>query len=166
MIVTETQTSIPISEGSLLRLLGVVFPPGLSHPRVGEPITNIGRGSAVHPLGASANSRKSTPSLRFEDCEMVVEDGQSWVVVGTSGAGKDVLLQVGTRYCDGQAALTSLPSFSGAAVVVRSYQNPPFPSSARRSFSLPDPPTHPARSLQTRLTRILLTPTQVPNRFL
>lgn len=75
------------------------FPAGLSHPNAEEPIINIGRSSAVYPLGASANPQRSVPSLRFEDCEMVVEEGQAWVVVGTSGAGKDVLLQVGRSYC-------------------------------------------------------------------
>ncbi|KAF9650289.1 P-loop containing nucleoside triphosphate hydrolase protein [Thelephora ganbajun] len=66
---------------------------GLSHPKAEQPIVNIGRNSAVYPLGASASSQRSIPSLRFEDCDMVVEEGQAWVVVGTSGAGKDVLLQ-------------------------------------------------------------------------
>jgi len=70
------------------------FPAGLSHPKAEEPIVNIGRNSAVYPLGAAASSQRSIPSLRFEDCEMVVEEGQAWVVVGASGAGKDVLLQV------------------------------------------------------------------------
>ena len=73
---------------------GMDFPVGLSHPKAEEPIVNIGRNSAVYPLGASASSQRSVPNLRFEDCEMVVEEGQAWVVVGTSGAGKDVLLQV------------------------------------------------------------------------
>jgi len=78
--------------------VGVDFPAGLSHPKAEEPIVNIGKNSAVYPLGASASSRRSTPSLLFEDCEMVVKEGQAWVVVGTSGAGKDVLLQVGRSY--------------------------------------------------------------------
>lgn len=73
---------------------GMDFPVGLSHPKAEEPIVNICRNSAVYPLGASASSQRSIPNLRFEDCEMVVEEGQAWVVVGTSGAGKDVLLQV------------------------------------------------------------------------
>jgi len=77
------------------------FPAGLSHPKAEEPIVNIGRNSAVYPLGASANPQKSTPSLRFEDCGMVVEKGQTWAVVGTSGAGKDVLLQVSRSSCYG-----------------------------------------------------------------
>jgi ABC-type glutathione transport system ATPase component len=74
------------------------FPAGLSHSKAEEPIVNIGRNSAVYPLGASASSQRSTPSLRFEDCEMVVEEAQAWVVVGTSGAGKDALLQVSRSY--------------------------------------------------------------------
>jgi len=143
---------------------GMDFPAGLNRPKADEPMVNIGRGSAVHPLGTAANSRKSTPSIWFENCDMVVEEGQSWVVVGTSGAGKDLLLQVGAKSYNGQAALTlSLP---GAAVVARSHQNPPFPSSARRSFSILDPPSYPARSLQIRLPRLVLTPTKVPNRLL
>lgn len=74
------------------------FPTGLSHPKVEESIVNIGKNSAVYPLGASASSQRSIPNLRFEDCEMVVEEGQAWVVVGTSGAGKDVLLQASKSY--------------------------------------------------------------------
>ena len=70
------------------------FPAAVRHPKAEEPIVNIGRNSAVYPLGASASSQRSTPSLLFEDCEMVVEEGQAWAVVGTSGAGKDALLQV------------------------------------------------------------------------
>ena len=70
------------------------FPGGVRHPKAEVPIVNIGRNSAVHLLGASPSLQRSTPSLRFEDCEMVVEEDQAWVVVGTSGAGKDVLLQV------------------------------------------------------------------------
>ena len=77
---------------------GMDFPTGLTHPKTGKPVISIGKNSAVYPLGAPANSQRSTPSLRFEDCGMVVEEGQAWVVVGTSGAGKDVLLQV-SRSC-------------------------------------------------------------------
>jgi ABC-type glutathione transport system ATPase component len=77
---------------------GMDFPAGLRHPQAEEPIVNVGRNSAVYPLGASASPQRTTPSLRFEDCEMVVEEGQAWVVVGTSGAGKDVLLQVSGKY--------------------------------------------------------------------
>jgi len=122
MIVTRTLTPIPTSGPTCIsRLLqryplspghltsnvcrkisvfpptGMDFPAGLSHPKAEVPIVNIEKNSAVYPLGASASSRRSTPSLRFEDCEMVVEEGQAWVVVGTSGAGKDVLLQVSSR---------------------------------------------------------------------
>ena len=148
---------------------GMDFPAGLSHPKAEEPIVNIGKNSAVYPLGASANSQRSTPSLRFEDCEMVAEDGQAWVVVATSGAGKDILLQVSRNYhCSCQAALISvlLSMHPPPAVVVaaRSYQDPPVPSSTRRPLPIFDPPAYTARPLQIRLPRLLLTPTQVPNR--
>ena len=69
------------------------FLAGLNHLKVYELMVNIGRGVVVHPLGALANL-----SLWFKDCGMVVEEGQSWVVVGTSGAGRDLLLQVGTNH--------------------------------------------------------------------
>lgn len=119
MIVTRTLTSVPSSGSTCISHLfqccslplglltsnvrrristsspaSMCSPAGMSHPKAVSPIVNIGMNSAVYPLGASANSQRSTPSLRFEDCEMVVEEGQAWVVVGTSGAGKDVLLQV------------------------------------------------------------------------
>lgn len=121
MIVTKTLNSIPTSGSTCISHLqhcslslgrltsnvsrsfstrspaGMCFPAGVSHPKAVEPIVNIGMNSAVYPLGASANSQRSTPSLCFEDCGMVIEEGQAWVVVGTSGAGKDVLLQVGKR---------------------------------------------------------------------
>ena len=89
---------------------GMDFPAGLTHPEAEVPIVNISRNSAVYPLGASANS---IPSLRFEDCGMVVEEGQVWVVVGTSGAGKNVLLQVsiGQSYCY-KDALTPISLFT------------------------------------------------------
>ena len=77
---------------------GMDFPAGLSHPKAEESIVNIEKNSAVYPLGVSASSQRSIPSLRFENCEMAVEEGQAWVVVGTSGAGKDVLLQVCRSY--------------------------------------------------------------------
>jgi len=123
MIVTRTLTSVPtcgstcisyllqrysLSHGRLTSNIcrristrsptGMDFPAGLSHPKAKVPIVNIGSNSAVYPLGAAASSQRSIPSLRFEDCEMVVEEGQAWVVVGTSGAGKDVLLQVCGSY--------------------------------------------------------------------
>ena len=144
---------------------GMDFPAGVRHPRAEDPIVNIGRNSVVHPLGVSASPQKSTPSLRFEDCEMVVEEGQAWVVVGTSGAGKDVLLRVSrSSHYGRQVALTFvLFSLSGAVVVTRTYQDPPDPSSTRRSLPIFVSPTHSARSIQIRLPRLLLTPTQVPN---
>ena len=74
------------------------FPAGLTHPKSTDSIVNIGRNSAIYPLGAAVNSLGSNPSLRFEDCGMVVEEGQAWAVVGTGGAGKDVLLQVSRSY--------------------------------------------------------------------
>ena len=156
---------------STLSSVGMDFPAGLSHPKAGEPIVNIGRNSAVYPLGVPASSQRSIPSLRFESCEMVVEEGQAWVVVGTSGAGKDVLLQVSSSRHYGCRAtlnlvLVFLLSLSGTTVITRSYQDPPVPSSTRRPLSILDPPTHSTRSLQIRLPRLLLAQTQVPNRFL
>lgn len=70
------------------------FPDGLTRPKAKEPIVNFGKNSAIYPLGAAVNSHKSNPSLYFEDCGMVIEEGQAWVVVGTGGAGKDALFQV------------------------------------------------------------------------
>ena len=61
-------------------------------------MVNIGRNSAIYPLGAAVNSQRTNPSLHFKDCGMVVEEGQAWVVVGTGGAGKDVLFQVSNSY--------------------------------------------------------------------
>lgn len=74
------------------------FPAGLTHSKVAESIVNIGRNSAVYPLGAAVNSQKSNPGLRFKDCGMVVEEDQAWVVIGTGGAGKDMLFQVRRNY--------------------------------------------------------------------
>jgi ABC-type glutathione transport system ATPase component len=74
------------------------FPAGLAHSKAREPIVNIGINSAIYPLGAAVNSQRSNPSLRLEGCGMVVEEGQAWVVVGTSGVGKDVLFQVSRSY--------------------------------------------------------------------
>lgn len=149
---------------------GMDFPVGLSHLVAEEPVVNIGRGSAVYPLGASASSQRSVPSLRFEDCEMVVEEGQAWVVVGTSGVGKDVLLQVGRSYRHGCfVVLTSVlpPPLSprGTVVVAGPYQDSPVPASTGRPIPFLDPPTHSIGLLQTRLACLLLTPTKVPDRF-
>ena len=148
-------------------LIGMDFPAGLSHPKAGEPMVNIGRSSAVYPLGAYASSQRSVPTLRFEDCEMVVEEGQAWVVVGTSGAGKDVLLQVGESSSYGCFAvltfvLPSLLSLCGTAVVVGPYQDSPVPASTGRLIPFLNPPTHSARPLQTCLPCLFLTSTKVP----
>ena len=150
--------------------IGMDFPVVLTHPKAGDPIVSIGRHSAVYPLGAPANSRKSSPSLRFEDCEMVVEEGQAWVVVGTSGAGKDILLQVGRshRCCYQLVFILTLPfsiSLPGAAVFARSYKDPPVPTSTRWPLSILDPPTYSARPIQIRLPSFILAPTQISNRF-
>jgi hypothetical protein len=80
---------------------------------------------------------------------MVVKEGQAWVVVGTSGAGKDVLLQVGgSRHCNCFEVLTfvlaSLLPLRGTAVAVGPYQDPSVPASTGRLISFLDPPTHPA----------------------
>jgi len=149
---------------------GMDFPAGVRHPKAEDPIVNIGRNSTVHPLGAPASTQRSTPVLRFEDCEMVVEEGQAWVVVGTSGAGKDILLQASkSSHYDRYVTLTSDLLFLLSVwtlVVTRSYQDPPVPSSTWWPLPILDPPAYSARSIQIRLPRLFLTPTQVPNRFL
>ena len=147
--------------------IGMDFPVVLTHPKAGEPIVSIGKHSAVYPLGAPANSQKSVPSLRFGDCEMVVEEGQAWVVVGASGVGKDVLLQVcrNHSYCRQLVFIITSPLSLGATIFARSYKDPPVPTSARRPLSILDPPTHSAGPIQIRLPGFILAPTQISNRF-
>jgi len=43
---------------------GMDLPAGLSHPKAEEPMLNIGRNSAVYPLGTSS-SQRSTPSMLY-----------------------------------------------------------------------------------------------------
>lgn len=66
--------------------------PRASEPLSSEPIVSIEK-SAVYPLGTSAKT--SPPLLR--DFRLVIKDGEAWAVVGTSGAGKDALIQVGNQ---------------------------------------------------------------------
>lgn len=55
-----------------------------------DAVVSIGN-AAVYPLGSSA-TKGSVPLLR--EFELVINEGEAWAVVGTSGAGKYALLQV------------------------------------------------------------------------
>lgn len=144
---------------------GMDFPAGLTHPKAEEPIVSIGKNSVVYPLGVSTNSRKSTPSLRFEDCGMVVEEGQAWVVVGTSGAGKDVLLQVSQLQFGNTFSYAIVLAFS-AIVIAGSDEDPPVSPPSRWPLSVLNSPTCPTRPIQIRLPRFLFPPTKVSDWFL
>jgi ABC-type molybdenum transport system ATPase subunit/photorepair protein PhrA len=61
-------------------------------PLSSEPIVSI-ENSAVYPLGTSEKTSK--PLLR--EFRLVIEEGEAWAIVGTSGAGKDALIQVGNQ---------------------------------------------------------------------
>jgi ABC-type protease/lipase transport system fused ATPase/permease subunit len=65
------------------------FPIQQCNPPASQPIVSI-ENSSVYRLGASPS--KSAPLLR--EFGLVINEGESWAVVGTSGAGKDALLQV------------------------------------------------------------------------
>lgn len=68
------------------------FPVQERKPPASEAIVSIGSAS-VYPLGSSS-TKGSAPLLR--EFQLVINEGEAWAVVGTSGAGKDALLQVST----------------------------------------------------------------------